>query len=290
MNRTEWKTPLNLAITFHVLIVLGGYYLPPFFDFKPKHPEIYIVDLVNFVEPSPAPEIEQQVQPPIVTPEKIDPKKARKEAPIAQVEPRQEVAPPIKAISLKPRKKKIKKKIPLKKVVDTKKQDRIKKQRLAEALQAHKIAEEEALIAQQEAELERKLMEANLADAKRVVQQNNSRKKNNRNSSNKKSSSSSNMSGVEKQFFNSIVGHIHGYWQLPGYKLWDKDLSTTIAVTISANGKIKNMFIENSSGDKIFDQFVLKALRAADPLPNIPPALKKQYFDIGLVFKPGGIQ
>ncbi len=290
MNKTEWKTPLNLAIAFHVLVVIGGYYLPHLLNFKPKHPEIYTVDLVNFVEPSPSPAINQQIQKPVVTPKKIAPKKARKEAPIAQIEPIPEKATPVKAISLKPRKKKIKKKVPVKKAVDTKRQNRIKKQKIAEAIQAHKFAEEEALIAQQEAELERKLMEANLADAKNVAQQNNSRKTNNRNSSNKSGSSSANMSGVEKQFFNSIVGHIHGYWQLPEYKSWNKDLSTTIAVTISANGKIKNMFIENSSGDKIFDQFVLKALRSADPLPNIPPALKKQYFDIGLVFKPGGIQ
>lgn len=290
MNKTEWKTPLNLAITFHVLIVLGGYYIPHLLNFKPKHPEIYTVDLVNFVEPSSTPDVNHQVQQPVATQKKIAPEKIRQEAPIAQIEPTPEKVAPVEAISLKPRKKKIKKKVDVKKAADTKKQDRLKKQRVAEALQAQKVAEEEALIAQQEAELERKLMEANLADAKRVVQQNNSRKTNNRNSSSKRGGSSSNMSGVEKQFFNSIIGHIHGYWQLPEYKSWNKDLSTTIAVTISANGKIKNMFIENSSGDKIFDQFVLTALRASDPLPNIPPALKKQYFDIGLVFKPGGIQ
>lgn len=290
MNRIEWKTPLNLAIAFHVLVILGGYYLPHILNFKPKHPEIYTVNLVNFVEPSPAPAVKQQAQQPVVTPKKIAPKKARKEAPIAKIDPVVQKTAPTKTISLKPKKNKIKKKHIVEKNSDTKKQDRIKKQKIADALRAQKIAEEEARIAQQEAELERKLMEANLADAKRVVQQNNSRRTNTQSNTNNRGSSSSNLTAIERQFYNAIKGHIHGYWQLPEHKSWNKNLSTTISVTFDANGKIKNTFIENSSGDKIFDQFVLKALRASDPLPRIPPAMKKQTFDIGFVFKPGGIQ
>lgn len=286
MKRVEWKTPLNLAIVFHVLVVLGGYYLPHLLNFKPKHPEIYTVDLVNFVESSPAPEVKQSA----ITPKIIAPKKARKEAPIAKVEPVVQETPPVNAISLKPKKNKIKKKIPVEKKIDTTKQDRIKKQRVADALRAQRFAEEEARIAQQEAELERKLMEANLADAKRVVQQNNSRKTKTQSNTSNRGSSSSNLTGIERQFLNALSVHIQSYWQLPEHKSWDKNLSTTIYVTFGANGKIKNTIVENSSGDKRFDQWVLSALRASDPLPRIPPAMKKKNFEIGFVFKPGGIQ
>lgn len=281
MGKSQWKTPLNLAITFHVAIVLGCVYVPQLLNSKPKYEKIYTVNLENFVEaaPQPAPPAPQ----PVV--KKTVETNARKVAPIAKPQPAPEPVAPEKAISLKPRKKKIKKKLP------TKNNEQLRAKRIADAKKAQRAAEEAARIAQMEAELERKMLEDSLRDARQVAQQNNNRTKNVKSTSRSSSrTGGAQLSGVEKQFFNAIVSHLHSYWQLPEHKSWDRNLSTTIAITINSKGKVKSMFIENSSGDKIFDQYVQKALRAADPLPKIPPAMKKSYFDIGLVFKPGGIQ
>lgn len=282
MQKQEWKRPLNFAICFHVFVAVSFVYGPLIFKSKPKHPEIYTVDLTSYIEPAP----QQTATPPKTIETKPTQVKARKTAPIAEAEPVKAEAPK-KAISLKPLKKKIKKKVPAKKV-PPREDEKLKRQKLAEALRAEREAAEAAKIAQQEAELQRKLLEANLADARRVAKENDSRRTSNTNTNNR--GSSVNLTGVEKQFYNAIVVHTTSYWQLPEYKPWDSNLETIVAVTIANNGKIKNMFIEHSSGDKVFDQFVLKALRAADPLPQIPPAMKKKYFDIGLRFKPGGIQ
>lgn len=283
MVRDDWKLPLNLAIGFHIVVALSCVYLPQILNNKPKHPKIYTVDLTNFVEAVP----QQQAVPPKKTPlpvAKPVETKARKVAPIAPAEPVKQNAPE-KVISLKPLKRKIKKKLP------PQPDPQVNKRRIEEAKKAQREAEEAARIAKQEAEFERKLLMDSLRDAQQVAQQNQNRTdsfKPGSNSSNQTSSAA--LSGIEKRFFNAIVSHLHSYWQLPEHKSWDKNLATTIAITINSKGKIKSMYIESSSGDKIFDQYVQKALRAADPLPNIPPAMKKSYFDIGLVFKPGGIQ
>ena len=68
------------------------------------------------------------------------------------------------------------------------------------------------------------------------------------------------------------------------------DLTAVVVITINKNGHIANMFFEKKSGDRIFDQFVTKTIESASPLPPIPPAMKKQRYEIGLRFKPGSIR
>lgn len=63
-----------------------------------------------------------------------------------------------------------------------------------------------------------------------------------------------------------------------------------MVVKISNSGQITEMYFENRSGDRLFDQFVNQTLEAAIPLPPMPAAMKKPEFELGLVFKPGGIQ
>jgi len=71
----------------------------------------------------------------------------------------------------------------------------------------------------------------------------------------------------------------------------EKDLAATIVIRVAQNGTITDQFFENKSGDRLFDQFVLKALQDASPLPPIPPVLQEDgTMEIGLHFKPGSIQ
>ncbi len=99
-------------------------------------------------------------------PVKIPPK--TQTAPIAEAKP-EEAAPPAppKAISLKPVKKKVKNKVvPPDDTVQREQEkrekeiERVKRQQLAESLRAEQTAAEEARLAAEEAEAERRLMEA----------------------------------------------------------------------------------------------------------------------------------
>lgn len=288
-NDHNWKIPLNLAVAFHLLIMATAIYLPDLIDRKPLRPEVYTVDIVNLSEPV----VENVEEPaPKAAPPKVPPPKAppvEKAVSISKPAPAPE-APPAKAISIKPLKKKIKKKI----VVDTAKKDAEKKRRaeqlkrqrqqLAEALREEQIAAEKARIAAEDAVKELKQM-------LRTTDPPKPRASNpvNRGTTTKRSSGG-NKSALEGRYFAAIAARLQQYWVLPEYKTWDPSLSATIVVVVNKNGSIANQYFEKRSGDRMFDQFVLKTIEAAAPLPPIPPVLKINRQEFGFVFKPSGIQ
>ena len=97
-------------------------------------------------------------------------------------------------------------------------------------------------------------------------------------------------SALEAQYFSSIFSHLHQYWAFPVSKQGDLELSAVVVIKIAQNGRIIKYNFEKRSGDRVFDQFVNRALQEANPLPAIPRALKEQQYTLGLRFKPGQIQ
>lgn len=80
------------------------------------------------------------------------------------------------------------------------------------------------------------------------------------------------------------------FWTLPEFKKWDESLQAIVTIEIARDGTIVNHYFEQLSNDPTFDQFVKKTLQAASPLPPIPPAIRKSKHELGLIFRPGGIQ
>ena len=95
---------------------------------------------------------------------------------------------------------------------------------------------------------------------------------------------------AEKLYQAAIYKRLQQFWSLPEFKKWDPSLTAVVVITISQNGYITNQYFETRSGDKVFDQFVEKTFHDAVPLPQIPAALRKQQYEIGLRFKPTGMQ
>jgi colicin import membrane protein len=281
MSENEWKLPFNIAIGFHVLLILGVLYLPGLFNAKPKFADIYTVSLISIPEQpvtQPEPAIEEPSVQPIQAPPPVT---AKKMAPIAERIAKPTPAPQ-KAISIKPLKKKKRKKIKENtKEIRTKELERKKRQKLAEALQAEEVAEENARVAQKELERERNLMKTPTQTVSKALV----RKKT---IAEKKLGGSSNL--IQNQYHAAIFGRLHQFWSLPEYMQKDPDLTAVVVITITKNGKIANMFFEDRSGNRMFDQFVAKTIEAASPLPPIPAAMKKQRYEIGLRFKPGSIR
>ena len=278
MPENEWKLPFNLAIGFHVLFFLAVLYLPELFSAKPKFADIYTVSLISIPEPVVQPEPVQEDVP--VQPIKPPPVTAKKIAPIA--EPVKPEPAPQRAISIKPlKKKKIKK---IKKDTNdlrAKELERKRRQKLAEALRAEELAEEQARIAQQELERERNLIkQPQKAATKPAVKKTAA--------SGKRIGGSSNL--IEGQYHAAIFARLHQFWSLPEYMQKKPDLEAVVVITISKNGQIANMFFEKRSGNRVFDQFVSKTIESANPLPAIPAAMRKQRYEIGLRFKPGSIR
>ncbi len=300
MDSNQWKLPLNLAIGFHVLIVLSSIYLPGFFKAKPKFAEIYTVSIINVAEPvitppppPPAPKVQQ---PRAVVKKRVKPVIAKKVAPIAEPVPTT-INAPVKAVSLKPLKRKIVKKKVKPKVVSQpkakaqskpKKDNQAKKRRqeLADAIREEELLTERARLAKEAVEMEKNLLKPRKYSPPAVTSSSSAPRAN----SDSATVSSSSSSQVERMYYAAITNRLLQFWALPESIQKQLHLMSTAVITINKNGEIANILMENRSGDRVFDQFVTKTIRAANPMPAIPAAMRKQRVEIGLNFKPGGIQ
>jgi colicin import membrane protein len=279
----EWKIPLNLAIAVHVLVFASAVFLPGIFKAKPKFADIYTVSIITIPEPAmqapPAPPAPPAAVQPAAPPPAAPAPKAKKVAPIAEKAP----APtPVKsekpAVSLKPLKKK-------KINTNVAKQEVDRKKELQQAAKEAEILQEKARLAQEALEAERRLL------AEQQVQPViTPRPSSGSNSASTGRSMASGSNLIENQYYAAIKGRMLQFWALPDYMQKNNNLRAVVVITFSADGSLLDMFFEQKSGDRVYDQFVRKAIEMANPFPPIPPALKKQRYEIGMVFTPGGIE
>lgn len=312
-HTTDWKLPLNLAIGFHVLVALSAIFLPGLFNIRPKFEDIYTVDLVSMAEPAPpaaAPPAAAKpaaAKPAVAKPAAVKPPPEPpppepvpdKAVPVPEASAPVETPAPPEAISIKPLKRKVKKEVPpeepkpeptkpkepeAKPDPKQKEMDKLKRQKIAEAIRAEQEAADEAQIAKEEAEQLRKMLDASQAKATSQASGSTSSKA----TGSAKASNAS--SALEKSYYAAIFSRLHAFWALPEFREWDPNLTAVVVITINQNGEILDSFFEQSSGDKVFDQYVTKTLQDAAPLPPIPAALNKERLELGLRFTPGNIQ
>ena len=216
--------------------------------------------------------------------------------------------PPAEAISIKPLKQKIKKEIKdipdprvaeakirkdelkniAKKLQEEAKQEATKKEAAQETIRQQRqlaAAREEA----RHLDLEAKFAAAEAKNALRE-QLRAATRSNEAPPGSAQAGSQATMSIAQQQYLATLAGHIQQYWQPPDVKSWDPNLEAVVSITIASDGQIVSQVFEKESGDRLFDQFVVKTLEAANPAPALPPAMNTQRFDIGLRFKPSGIQ
>lgn len=308
-----WKKPFYIVVALHIGFALIVTFGPNLSHETPRFENIYTVDLIELPSPSQsAPAPQQSQTKPAPVPKKIEaeatPKKVTPEPEVAEPEvPKEEVVPEtppeevvapiedIKAISIAPNKKKVKKEIkqepaekkkPVEEKIDKSKAVEARK-RLAESLKEEAKAQQLAEQALQDLENERNLFKSTTPTRSESKNASTSTETGTTSGNNNNSAA---MNSVEAQWLATVNSHILRFWALPEFKQWDPELTATIIITVDKNGTIIDYFFENASNDKVFDQFVKKALQDANPLPKIPAALNKQRFELGLHFKPGTIQ
>ena len=299
MDSNDWKMPFNFALALHVVVLLGAAYGPYLFDNKPLYPDIYTVDLINVAEPlveTPPTPAKPENQPKIEQKQEVpDPPAPEKAVSLAEETPVVEKVAEIKPISIKPLKqKKVYKKVVEDAAARKLALEKIRQQRLLEAREAERRATEAAREAERRAaeaatiaaneavnQLKEMLRETTVAESTQSADPSAAR-------SSQLPKRSKNV--LERQYYASIFNALQPHWKLPGHKIWDPDLSATIIIHIARNGDITRKYFESKSGDRIFDQFVLKALSNGAPLPPIPSALRKNNLEIGLKFTVNSIQ
>jgi colicin import membrane protein len=294
MFSIEWRKPLNISIGLHVIVLALAVLAPSLFDRQPRLPEIYTVNLYNATEiskpqaPAPAPKAAEKPAARATT-------EPEEKKPAVSIQPsKPETASNIQTaiaepISLKPIQQKIK-------VGKTKEEEAFDKAKLSQVVQRLKAsaAQKEA---QELADKAAKDAVSKLADAMKtsnVATKEIARPTTGQTSATTKSAGISGPrgTGIEpdfymKQYLSAVYQKIHDHWVLPDLQNWDNSLEAVLLISIRRDGVVTETSFERKSDNIYFNQFVLKAVKDAAPLPPFPDQLKENIFEIGLRFKPG---
>ena len=88
-------------------------------------------------------------------------------------------------------------------------------------------------------------------------------------------------------YYSLVWTKIKGVWTIPENLLKvTVDLETVIVVIIERDGKIQKFWFEKKSGNAVYDQSAMRAVRKAEPLPPIPKELGENTLEIGIRFFP----
>jgi len=93
-----------------------------------------------------------------------------------------------------------------------------------------------------------------------------------------------------RDYYLILFNIVSANWILPESLIGDtSNLEAVYIIRIEPTGKISRAWFERSSGQKVFDQSVEKAL-AKTSLPPLPDILKGQTIEVGLRFTPSGLR
>ena len=88
-------------------------------------------------------------------------------------------------------------------------------------------------------------------------------------------------------YYGMIWAKIKEGWTLPENLPKEKaDLEAVIVVIIEKGGKVQKSWFEKRSGNSLYDQMAMRAIRKAEPLPPIPKELGDDTLEIGIRFHP----
>jgi colicin import membrane protein len=91
-----------------------------------------------------------------------------------------------------------------------------------------------------------------------------------------------------ENLYNSLVeSKIKEAWTIPENLLKETvDLETIIVIIIDQDGRVQKWWFEKKSGNAIYDQSAVRAIKKAEPLPPIPKELGKEKVEFGIRFLP----
>lgn len=101
---------------------------------------------------------------------------------------------------------------------------------------------------------------------------------------------STEMSMRMKVYYSLLWSRIREQWVLPQGILPDDNLEAIIDAKILRNGKLTDWSFEKKSGNKYFDESVVKAIKKASPFPPLPEWLDQSMIELGIRFHSSELQ
>jgi colicin import membrane protein len=293
MFSEQWRKPFNISFGLHIVVLAFAMLAPNYFNRTPRLPEIYTVNLYTATEitkpqaPAPAPKSAAKQKIPALKPEEKKPAVSiQPSKPEAAAEIPTTIANPI---SLKPLQQKIK-------IGKTKEEEALDKARVDQIIKrlkagaAQKEAKEEADKAAKDAV--NKLADVIKSNSDTITEDSAQKTGQASTATETATASGPRGTGIEPDFYlklylSAVYQKIHDHWVLPDLQNWDNSLEAVLVITLNRNGTVANTYFERKSDNIYFNQFVLKAVKDAAPLPPFPDQLEENDFEIGLRFKPG---
>ncbi len=87
---------------------------------------------------------------------------------------------------------------------------------------------------------------------------------------------------------NRVKEAINREWAMPE-TLKPHGLEARLIVVVNRDGKVLDLRVEKSSGNSLFDESAVRAVRRASPLPALPPVIADPTMDIAIRFRPEGL-
>ena len=98
---------------------------------------------------------------------------------------------------------------------------------------------------------------------------------------------SSSMESKLNEYYSMIWAKIKEAWTIPENLLKEMvDLETVIVIIIEQDGKIQKSWFEKKSGNNLYDQMAMRAIKKAEPLPPLPKEFNEKTLEIGIRFFP----
>ncbi len=88
------------------------------------------------------------------------------------------------------------------------------------------------------------------------------------------------------EYYSLIWAKIKESWTIPELLKERVDLETIIVVIIDQNGRLQKSWFEKRSGNPLYDQMAMRAIKKSEPFPPFPKEWKESTLEVGIRFYP----
>jgi colicin import membrane protein len=82
---------------------------------------------------------------------------------------------------------------------------------------------------------------------------------------------------------------IESSWSIPFMSSQKRNLETKATIKVRKDGRIVDIDIDKRSGNRVFDESVVRVLRMVDPLPPLPSSVTEDPLEVELTLRPEGV-